>query len=235
MKFRFLKEHRDEYRPIKKACEILNVSKSGFYEYLGRRKSKQQIEREALEGFVLEIFAKHKARYGSRRIKRELETQGIRVSEKRVRKIMLTHCLVAKGTTRRYRRQRRIEPGDPRLNLVEQVFTVPGRNRLWVGDITYIPTQQGFLYLAAVIDAYSRKVVGWSMSTRMCENLVIHALEQAVGREQPNPGFIFHNDQGTQYTSRAFQKTLANHGIIQSVSRSGNPYDNDVAESFLKP
>ena len=94
-------EHRDEYRPIKKACEILNISKSGFYEYLGRRKSKQQIEREALEGFVLEIFAKHKARYGYRRIKRELETQGIRVSEKRVHKIMLTHCLVVKGTTRR--------------------------------------------------------------------------------------------------------------------------------------
>jgi len=234
VRYRFLKEHQGEYHPIEKACKILRISRSGFYEYLGRRKSNQQIEREALEGFVSDVFAEHKARYGSRRIKHELAAQGIRVSEKRVRKVMHNLDLVARGTTRRYRRQKRIEPGDPRLNLVEQVFTVSERNRLWVGDITYIPTQRGFLYLATVIDAFSRKVVGWSMSANMRENLVIHALEQAIGREHPKPGFIFHDDQGTQYTSRAFQKALAAHGIIQSVSRPGNPYDNAVAESFFK-
>jgi len=234
VRFRFLKEHQGEYRPIEKACKILRISKAGFYEYLGRRKSNQQIEREALEGFVLDIFEKHKARYGSRRIKRELAAQGIRVSEKRVRKVMQKLYLVAKGTTRRYRRQKRIEPGDPRMNLIEQVFTVGERNKLWVGDITYISTKRGFLYLAAIIDAFSRKVVGWSMSVHMRENLVIDALEQAIGREDPQPGFIFHDDQGTQYTSQAFQKALAIHGIIQSVSRPGNPYDNAVAESFFK-
>lgn len=234
MRFRFLKEHRDDFRPLEKACKVLRISKSGFYEYVGRRKSNQQIEREVLEGFVSDIFEKHKARYGSRRIKHELAAQGIHVSDKRVRKVMHKLGVVAKGTTRRYRRQKRIEPGAARTNLIEQVFNVNERNKLWVGDITYITTQRGFLYLAAIIDAFSRKVVGWSMSVHMRENLVIDALEQAVGRENPQPGFIFHDDQGTQYTSRAFQKALAIHGITQSVSRPGNPYDNAVAESFFK-
>jgi putative transposase len=234
VRFRFLKEHRDEYQPIEKACKILRISRSGFYEYLSRRKSNQQIEREALESIVADIFAQHKARYGARRINRELAAQSIRVSEKRVHKVMRVLGVVAKGTTRRYRRQKRIEPGDPRTNLIEQIFTVSDRNKLWLGDITYIPTKCGFLYLAAIIDAFSRKVVGWSMSARMRENLVIDALEQAIGRENPPPGFIFHDDQGTQYTSQAFQKALARHGITQSVSRPGNPYDNAVAESFFK-
>lgn len=234
MRFRFLKEHKDEYHPIGKACKILRISRAGFYEYLGRRKSNQQIEREALEGFVSGIFENHKARYGSRRIKRELASQGIRVSEKRVRKVMQKLGLVAKGTTRRYRRQKLVEPGDPRMNLIEQVFTVSERNKLWVGDITYIPTKRGFLYLAVIIDAFLRKVVGWSMSVHIRENLVIDALEQAVGREHPQPGLIFHDDQGTQYTSQGFQKVLAKYGMTQSVSRPGNPYDNAVAESFFK-
>lgn len=121
------------------------------------------------------------------------------------------------------------------MNLVEQVFNVDKANSLWVGDITYIPTQTGFLYLAIVIDVYSRKIVGWSMSVRMLENLVIDALKQAVGRENPpDTGLVFHSDQGTQYTSRAFQQVLASHSIEQSVSRPGNPYDNAVAESFFK-
>lgn len=234
MRYRFLKEHRGEYGPIRKACKILSISKSGYYEYLGRRKSNQQIEREALEGFVENIFIEHKGRYGYHRINLELRKTGITVSEKRVLKIMQEKGLKAKGTTRRYRVQKRIEAGDPRINLIEQVFTVPERNRLWVGDITYIPTKQGFLFLATVIDAFSRKVIGRSMATTARENLVIDALEQAVGRENPGKGLIFHDDQGTQYTSKAFQKTLKRYRITQSVSRPGNPYDNAVAESFFK-
>jgi putative transposase len=188
VRYRFLEEHKGEYRPIRKACEILGVSKSGYYEFRNRRKSNQQIEREALEGFVVEVFNEHKARYGYSRINRELRKIGITVSEKRVLGIMRAKGLQAKGTTRRYRIQKRIEPGDPRANLVEQVFTVPEPNRLWVGDITYIPTKRGFLFLATVIDTFSRKVVGWSMATTARENLVIDALEQAVGREDPVKG-----------------------------------------------
>ena len=158
----FLEEHRGEIGPIKKACGLMKVSKSGFYEYLGRKKSNAQIEREALEGFVVEAFERHKGRYGYRRIDRELRKSGIAVGEKRALRIMRKLGLAGKGATRKHRIQKKVEPGDPRLNLVERAFTVGERNRLWVGDITYIPTREGWLYLAAVTDAFSRKVVGWS-------------------------------------------------------------------------
>lgn len=158
MRFEFLKEHRGEIGPIKKACGLMKASKSGFYEHLGRKKSNAQIERGALEGFVVDAFHRHKSRYGYRRIDRELRKSGIAVSEKRVLHIMQKLGLAGRGATRKHRIQKKVEPGDPRLNLVERAFSVGERNRLWVGDITYIPTSEGWLYLAAVIDAFSRKV-----------------------------------------------------------------------------
>ena len=232
----FLKAHRGEFGPIRKACEILGVSKSEYYDYLKRRKSNAQIEREALEGFVVGKFELHKGRYGYRRINRELRRDGIAVSEKRVLSVMRKLGLKAKGATRRHRRAKAVEMGDPRVNLVNRMFEVDARNRLWVGDITYIGTSEGWLYLAAVIDAWHRKVVGWSMSERITEKLVADALEQAVGREDPPADFslVFHDDQGVQYTSRAFQRRLESHGIAQSMSRPGNPWDNALAESFFK-
>lgn len=210
-------------------------SKSGFYEYLGRKKSNAQIEREALEGFVAEAFERHKGRYGYRRINRELRKSGIAVSEKRVLRIMQKLGLAGRGAARKRRIQKKVEPGGPRLNLVERAFTVGGRNRLWVGDITYIPTREGWLYLATVTGAFSRKVVGWSMSERITEKVAIDAMEQAVGREgPPDDGSLVHDDQGAQYTSRSFQRCLDSNGIVQSVSRPGTPLDNAVAESFFK-
>ena len=146
VRFEFLKEHRGEIGPIKKACGLMKVSKSGFYEYLGRKKSDAQIEREAIEGFVVEAFERHKGRYGYRRIDRELRKSGIAVSEKRVLRIMQKLGLAGKGATRKHRIQKKVEPGDPRLNLIERAFSVGERNRLWVGDITYIPTSEGWLY-----------------------------------------------------------------------------------------
>lgn len=195
-----------------------------------------QIEREAIEGFVVEAFERHKGRYGYRRINRELRKSGIVVSEKRVLRIMQKLGLAGKGATRKHRIQKKVEPGDPRLNLVERAFTVGERNRLWVGDITYIPTREGWLYLAAVIDAFSRKVVGWSMSERITEKFAIDAMEQAVGREGPpdDGSLVFHDDRGAQYASRSFQRCLDSHGMVQSVSRPGTPLDNAVAESFFK-
>ncbi|MRZ30644.1 DDE-type integrase/transposase/recombinase [Paeniclostridium sordellii] len=128
------------------------------------------------------------------------------MSEKRVLRIMQKLGLAGKGATRKRRIQKKIEPGHPRLNLVERAFAVGERNRLWVGDITYIPTREGWLYLAAVIDASSRKVVGWSMSERITEKVATDAIEQAVGREGPpdDGSLVFHDDQGAQYTSRSF-------------------------------
>ena len=123
------------------------------------------------------------------------------------------------------------------MNLVDRAFDVEARNKLWVGDITYIGTGEGRPCLAAVIDAFHRKVVGWSMSGRMAEKLVTDALEQAVERESPpdDLGLVFHDDQGSQHASRAFQRCLESHGIAQSMSRPGNPWDNALAESFFKP
>ena len=212
------------------------MSSSEYYDYIKRRKSNAQIEREALEGFVAEKFDLHKGRYGYRRINRELRKDGIVVSEKRVLAIMRKLGMQAKGTTRKHRRAKVVEKGDPRINLIDRMFDVDARNKLWVGDITYIKTDEGWLYLAAVIDAFHRKVVGWSMSERITEKLVSDALEQAVGRENPPDDFslVFHDDQGCQYTSRAFQRCLESHGIAQSMSRPGNPWDNALAESFFK-
>ena len=150
MRCEFLKAHRGEFGSIRKACETLKVSRSEYYDYIKRRKSNAQIEREALEGFVVEKFELHKGRYGHRRINRELRKDGIVVSEKRVLNVMRKLGLQGKGTTRKHRRAKVVEMGDPRVNLVNRMFEVDARNRLWVGDITYINTAEGWLYLAAV-------------------------------------------------------------------------------------
>lgn len=132
--------------------------------------------------------------------------------------------------------QKKVEPGDPRLNLAERAFSAGERNRLWVGDIAYMPASEGRLYLAAVIDAFSRKVVGWSMSERITEKVAIDAIGQAVGREGPpdDGGLVFHDGQGAQHASRSFQRCLDSHGIVRSASRPGTPLGNAVAESFFK-
>ena len=236
MRCEFIKARGGEFGPIRKACEILRVSRSEYYGHLSRPESNARIGREALEGFVVEKFEPRKGRYGCRRINREPGRDGIVASEKRVLAVMRRLGLQAKGTARKHGRAKPVEKGDPRVNLINRVFDVDARNRLWVGDITYIDTDEGWLYLAAVIDAWHRKVVGWSMSGRITEKLAIDALEQAVGREDPPDDFslVFHDDQGSQYTSRAFQRCLESHGIAQSMSRPGNPWDNAVAESFFK-
>ena len=221
MRCEFIRAHRGEFGPIRKAYEILRVSKSEYYDCLNRPKSNAQIEREALEGFIVEKFELHKGRYGYRRINRELRHDGIVVSEKRVLAVMRRLGLQAKGTTRKHRRAKPVEKGDPRVNLINRVFDVDARNRLWVGDITYIDTDEGWLYLAAVIDAWHRKVVGWSMSGRITEKLAIDALEQAVGREDPPDDFslVFHDDQGSQMTSRWCSTTTRGPNTARAHSR----------------
>lgn len=148
-----------------------------------------------------------------------------------MRAVDLVRELGIKNSTLRRWAQEHGEMGDPRVNLVDGAFDVEARNRLWVDGIAYIGTGEGWLYLAAVIDAFHRKVVGWSMSGRMTEKLVTDALERAVGREGPldDISLVFHDDQGSQHASRAFQRCLESHGIAQSMSRPGNPWDNALA------
>ena len=163
----------------------MKASKSGFYGYLSRKKSNARIEREALEGFVVEAFGRRRGRYGYRRIDRELRKSGIAVSEKRVLRIMRKPGLAGKGATRKRRIWKKVEPGDPRSNLVERAFSVGERNRLWAGGIACMPAREGWLYLAAVTGAFSRKVAGRSMSERIAGKVAIDAMEQAVGGEGP--------------------------------------------------
>ena len=217
---------------IKKACAVLNVAKSGYYEFLGRPKSQTRIEREAMEPFVIEIFEKNKGRYGARRISAELKRKGIFASHKRVAKILASLGLQAKGCAKRYRRKKPVLASGE--NILNRDFDVNVRNRVWVGDITYLATKEGFLYLAVYLDLFSRKIVGWAVSKRINENLTLAALNQAVGREEPAVGLCVHTDRGSQYTSRRFESELVSQGFIHSYSRKGNPYDNAVMESFYK-
>ena len=190
-----------------------------------RKPSKRAIENEVLSQHIKRIFEEHKGRYGSIRIAKSLEKEGISANHKRIGRLMRVMGLYAKGTRYRYRHYHKTTNNEDRPNLL---------NQIWIGDITYIHTKQGYLYLAVFIDVYSRRVVGWSMERRMKENLVIQAFLQAYGRENPEQGLIVHTDQGSQYTGGSFRSILNSYGAIHSNSRKGNPYDNAMMESFYR-
>ncbi len=183
---------------------------------------------------IQQIFEEHKGRYGSLRITKVLEKKGIKVNRKRVGKLMRQMKLYAKGSRYRYKRYNKKSTSIERPNLLNQVFQTDQRNKIWVGDITYIPAPKGTLYLAVFVDMYSRKVTSWSMSTRMKDSLVIDAFLQGYQKEHPKTGLIIHTDQGSQYKGSNFQSTLKQYGAVSSVSRKGNPYDNALMESFYK-
>ena len=233
MRFAFLKKNQNKYN-ILKACKILKISRSGYYGYLHRKKSKRVLENEALTEIIKEVFNEHKGRYGARRIKVVLGNRQIKLSVKRISRLMSEAGLKAKGARKSYRYQPNKSTYDEKENILDQVFSASKKNTVWVGDITYIHTKHGFLYLSAFIDIYSRKVVGWSMNTRIKDDLAIAALYQAVQREQPNKNLIIHTDRGAQYTSKRFMTLLDHFNFQQSMSRKGNPYDNAVMESFYR-
>lgn len=236
MRFELLEEHRGEIGPIKNACGPMEASRSGFYEHLGRKKSNAQIERGALEGFAAEAFERRKGRCGHRRIDRELRKSGIAVSEKRVPRIMRKPGLAGRGATRKRRIQKKAEPGGPWLNLAERAFAAGGRDGLRAGGIACMPAREGRPYLAAATGAFSRKVVGWSMSGRIAEKAAIDAIGRAVGREGPpdDGGLVSHGGQGARYASRSLRRCLGSHGTAQSASRPSTQPDNAAAEPFFK-
>ena len=233
MRFQFLKEHQKRYN-IQRACKTLQISRSGFYDYLHRRKSRRAIENEALTEMIEEIFHEHQGRYGARRIQIVLAQRYIHVNVKRVSRLMSERGLIPKGARKRYHQRPNRTTYEERNNILGQVFATKEKNQIWVGDITYIPTKHGFLHLAVFIDIFSRKVVGWAMDTRIKDTLAMSALNQAIGREHPSKGLMVHTDQGAQYTSKRFCALLERHGFSQSMSRKGNPYDNAVMESFYR-
>jgi len=198
------------------------------------------LENEILSTEIRKIFEEHKGRYGSIRITKALEQMGIKVNRKRVSKLMRNMKLTPRGTRHRYKRYNQESSSIERPNLLNQSFKTDSKNKIWVGDITYVPTntyvptKKGVLYLAVFLDIYSRKVSGWSMGRKMKDTLVMDAFMQAYGREHPEKGLIVHTDQVSQFTSGNFQALLRTHGPISSVSRKGNPYDNALMESFYR-
>ena len=215
-------------------CQVLDVSGSGYYDWLDRPTSATQQRREVLGDEIREIHAAVKRRYGSPRIHAELVARGQRCCVNTVAKIM-KELGIAAISHRKFRVCTTDSKHDFPIaaNQLQQEFTAVEPNRIWLADITYIPTAEGWLYLAAVEDLYSRRVVGWSMSTSMESRLVVDALQMAVAARFPNEGLLAHSDRGSQYASDHYQSILSQHGIECSMSRAGNCYDNAPMESFF--
>jgi transposase InsO family protein len=230
--FSFIEQHKDLW-PIRLMCDTLGVSTQGFYAWRSRPASDQQRRRDAL---LVEIRAAHaevKERYGSPRIAAELRAQGVPCCVNTVAKLMRDNGIRAK-TARKFRNTTDSNHPLPVAdNLLSREFDAQGPNERWVADITYIPTREGWLYLAVVEDLYSRLVVGWSMADTMTSRLVVDALEMAVARRLPGEGLLAHSDRGSQYASEHYQRLLAKHGIACSMSGVGQCWDNAPMESFF--
>ena len=215
-------------------CQLLGVSRSGYYAWTQRRPSAHAQANAQLVDRIRQFHVRSQGRYGSPRIHAQLMREGIRCGHNRVARLMRQHRLVA---TRWRRHKRHAAPVTGRWlaeNLVNRQFTVAQPNHVCVADISGVWTGSGWLYLAVVLDLYSRRVVGWAMQGRMTEQLVVDALQMAWLRRQPSSPLIHHSDQGSQYAGERFQAQLVARGIRCSMSRRGNCYDNAVAESFFK-
>lgn len=217
-------------------CEVLEVSPAGFYASQKRAPCLRTIADETLLLHVRVAFTKSRATYGAPRVQRELREDGIRVGTKRVARLMRQDGLVGRAP-----RRRRVATTDSQHphpiapNRLDRQFDVNGVavNQVWVSDITYVPTQEGWLYLATVLDLASRRCVGWAMGDTLETPLAVRALEMAIATRRPAPGLIHHSDRGSQYASGEYQAVLARQGMVPSMSRKGNCWDNAVAESFF--
>jgi putative transposase len=218
---------------VRQMCHVLGVSASAYYEWQREQESPHARQDAELSSLVRSLFADFRGRYGAPRIQRELAKKGHRVSRKRVARLMRENGIRAKSA----RKYKATTDSKHRLpvapNLLERQFIVDSPNTAWASDITYLWTRQGWMYLAVIIDLFSRKVVGWSLGERMKASLVCEALDAAVRLRQPAPGLLFHSDRGSQYASNAFRRRLWRYRMRQSMSRKGNCWDNAVAESFF--
>ena len=238
MKYAFIQRHKRIW-PIRVQCRVLGVSVSGYHQHLARRREiarRRHLSDEVLLVHISAAYAENRGAYGWPRIWRQLRAQGVRVGKQRVQRLMQKHGIQARG-----KRRFRVTTTDSRHNLpiapnlLNRNFSPAAPNQAWVGDFTYIPTDEGWLFLAVVIDLFSRKVVGWSMRPDMQRSLVIDALEMAWFRRNPGKlaGLIFHSDRGSQYASDDFSAVLEEHGITPSMSRKGDCWDNACSETLF--
>jgi transposase InsO family protein len=228
----FIHDHVADF-PVQVMCELLGVSRGGYYAWAGRAESARAADDRVL---ATEIRAAHEAsrgRYGSPRVHAELRARGRRIGRKRVARLMRGMGLAARRR-RRFRRttdSRHAFPIAP--NLLERNFTAEAPDRVWLADLTYIWTAQGWLYLAAVLDLYTRRVVGWAMADHLRHELTLAALDMAIVRQRPAPGLVHHADRGVQYAAHGYRTRLRRHGMVCSMSRKGDCWDNAPMESFF--
>jgi putative transposase len=232
VRYGFIEEHRTRW-PVRLMCRVLEVSPGGYYDWRGRPPSPRARRLEPLVEAIRAIHRDVKARYGSPRMHAELVATGHPCSRKTVAKLMRRHGIAAK-TKRRFCATTDSNHDHPVAeNILDRQFEPTAANRAWTADITYIPTGEGWLDLAAVEDLHSRKIVGWSMGARIDSRLVVDALEMAVSRRLPAAGLVAHSDRGSQYASEHYQRLLILGGITCSMSRRGNCWDNAPMESFF--
>ena len=214
-------------------CKVLGVSRSGYYARRKRPVSKREMANRALYKEIKAVYNENHGVYGSPRIYRALKKQGVACSENRVARLMRLRKLRAKQTTRYKSTTRRNKAHPVAPNLLKRDFVADRPNQKWLTDITYIPTQGGWLYLALVLDLFSRRIVGWAMSARMTSDLTMEALRMAIRQRRPEVGLIHHSDQGSQYTDGEYQQLLKDYGIQVSMNGVGSWYDNAPMESFI--
>ncbi len=232
MKYQFIEQSKQEF-PVVVMCQVLGVSESGFYAWRKRPICRRRREDAQLTVEIQQVFMTHRGRYGSPRIHTELKDQGRHHARKRIARLMREAELSALRKRRRVLTTKRDASHPVAGNLLDRDFTAVEPNTKWVTDITSIATTTGWLYLAVILDVYSRAVVGWSMSSCCDEALAENALNMAIARRRPKAGLLHHSDRGCQYTSRAYRQRLAQIGAVVSMSRKGNCWDNAAMESFF--
>jgi len=234
MKYTFIEQHRDSILGMRKLCRLLGVSRSAYYDWRTRMPSARAVANEIM---VLEILRVHELRrrvYGSPRMHAELRENGYACSRNRVARLMRSEGIRAKTKKKFNVTTARNAKDAVSPNLVRQQFVASAPNRLWTGDITYIWTKEGWLYLAVVLDVYGRRIVGYAMGSRITTELVHTAFVRAQRQRAIEPGMIFHSDRGCQYTSNEYRELLADHDVRSSMSGTGNCYDNAITEAFFQ-
>jgi putative transposase len=231
MKFRHIADQRETF-PVRIMCDVMGVSPAGYYAWRGRPESPRKIANRVLLTEIRRVHTAHRRRYGAPRIHAALRAEGYRASRGRVERLMRYHGIRAL-TPRRFRvcttDSRHDLPIAP--NRLDQKFAAERPNQIWLADITYVPTEEGWLYLAVVLDLFTRKIVGWAMRDHMRAELTIAALTMAIQRQKLPPGLTHHSDRGSQYAATDYRKVLGAAGMIQSMSRKGNCWDNAPMES----
>jgi transposase InsO family protein len=231
-RYRFIHAERATY-PIVVLCRVLRVARSAYYAWARRGVSARAQADAALATQIAVVHARSRRTYGAPRVHAELRADGVRCARKRVARLMRAAGLA--GCHRRHRARTTVaDPAHvPAPNLVAREFAAPAPDRLWIGDITYVPTGEGWLYLAVLVDVYSRRVVGWAMADHLRAELALDALAMALQTRRPGAGLVHHTDRGCQYTAAAYRQVLVAHGCVASMSRTGDCFDNAMAESFF--